>query len=75
MNNIACTLAETNLMVIYNTGSRLGLLAELGNMLTYLAYDETDLRDLTLSTIHKLEAMTDEEFATLDLTIDDKKGW
>lgn len=69
------SLAETNLMVIYNPGSRLGLLAELGNMMTYLAEDETDLRTLTLSTIEKLQAMTDEDFAKVDLVPDMKEGW
>ena len=29
------TLAEKNLMIIYNPGSRLDLMAELGNMLTF----------------------------------------
>ena len=69
------SLAETNLMVIYNPGSRLGLLVELGNMMTYLAEDETDLRTLTLSTIEKLQAMTDEDFAKVDLVPDMKEGW
>ena len=67
--------AETNLMVIYNTGSRLGLLNELGEMMNYLAYDERKLRDLTLSVIHKLEQMTDENFAALDLAFDARKEW
>ena len=30
------TLAEKNLMIIYNPGSRLDLMAELGNMLTFV---------------------------------------
>lgn len=70
MKTTTFTLAETNLMVIYNPGSRLGLIAELSNMLTYLFSDEIALRDLTLSTIRKLSSLTDTEFAALDLEID-----
>ena len=70
------TLAEKNLMVIYNTGSRLGLMEELGNMLGYVSEDETELRDMTLSVIEKLQGMTDAEFDTLDLAPDTlEKGW
>ena len=69
------TQAETNLMVIYNTGFRLGLLNELGEMMNYLAYDERKLRSLTLSVIRKLEPMTDEDFAALDLAFDARKEW
>lgn len=69
------TQSETNLMVIYNTGTRLGLLNELGEMMNYIAYDERKLRDLTLSVIRKLEQMTDEDFAALDLAFDARKEW
>jgi len=64
------TLAETNLMVIYNPGTRLGLIEELKAMMTYLSPEETDLHDLTLSTLRKLERLTDTAFAALDLEID-----
>lgn len=64
------TLAETNLMVIYNPSTRLGLIEELKAMMTYLSPEETDLHDLTLSTLRKLERMTDAAFAALDLKID-----
>lgn len=64
------TLAETNLMVIYNPGTRLGLIEELKAMMTYLSPEETDLHDLTMSTLRKLERMTDAAFAALDLEID-----
>ena len=64
------TLAETNLMVIYNPGSRLGLIEELKAMMNYLSPEETDLHDLTLSTLRKLERLTDTAFAALDLEID-----
>ena len=64
------TLAETNLMVIYNPGSRLGLIEELKAMMKYLSPEETDLQALTLSTLGKLERLTDTAFAALDLEID-----
>lgn len=64
------TLAETNLMVIYNPGTRLGLIEELKAMMTYLSPEETDLHDLTMSTLRKLERLTDTAFAALDLEID-----
>jgi len=37
------TFDETNLMCIYNTGSRLGLIAELTSMQKHLEADETEL--------------------------------
>lgn len=64
------TLAETNLVVIYNPGTRLGLIEELKAMMTYLSPEETDLHDLTMSTLRKLERLTDTAFAALDLEID-----
>ncbi len=68
------TLAETNLMVIYSTGTRLGLLAELSNMLTFVLDDEAELRQMTVSVMYKLRQMTDEDFDALDLEPDILKG-
>ena len=70
MTHSPFTLAETNLMVIYNPGTRLGLIEELKAMMTYLSPEETNLHDLTLSTLRKLERLTDTAFAALDLKID-----
>lgn len=64
------TQEERQLMSIYNTGTRLGLLEALVNMRTYLAEDETELRELTDSAIGKLRFMTDAEYETLDLMPD-----
>lgn len=74
MKNASFTLAETNLMVIYNTGTRLNLMAELGNMLGYVSEDETELRGMTISVIQKLNRMTDKDFVALNLTPDSLKG-
>lgn len=38
---------EMNLMILYNPGTRLGLMEELGNMLGYLSGEETGLRRTT----------------------------
>ena len=70
MTHPTFTLAETNLMVIYNPGSRLGLIEELKAMMKYLSPEERELHDLTLSTLRKLERLTDTAFAALDLKID-----
>jgi len=56
------TVEETNLMCIYNTGTRTGLLLELSEMQTHLGKDETELMELTATVMGKLTAMTDKEF-------------
>ena len=61
------TFEETNLLCIYNTGSRTGLIEALTEMRGHLEPDETELRELTDSTLSKLRAMTDDEFAVLEL--------
>ena len=43
-------------------------------MRAYLESDETDLLELTDTAIHKLEAMSDEEYAALDLIPDFEEG-
>ncbi len=61
------TFEETNLMCIYNTGSRTGLMESLTEMRGELSPEETELLALPDSTLSKLRAMTDEEFAELEL--------
>ena len=58
---------EINLMAIYNTGRRNGLIEELTAMRGYLEADEVELREMTDSAIAKLKRMTDAEFNMLDL--------
>lgn len=59
---------EMNLMCIYNSdGTREGLIAELREMRGYLQQDETELLALTDSALRKLEAITESEYAELDL--------
>lgn len=56
------TVEEINLICIYNTGSREGLISELSKMQTHLQKDETELLGLTYSVIDKVNAMKDDEF-------------
>ena len=68
------TFEEQQLMSIYNPGTRLGLIHALVEMRTYLDKDEQELKNLTDSAIAKLNAMTDVEFAELDLIPDFGEG-
>lgn len=61
------TFEEMNLMCIYNTDSRAGLIESLNEMRGELSAEETELMELTDSTLRKLQAMTDDEFAELEL--------
>lgn len=61
------TYEEQQLMSLYNTGTRQGLIDALTEMRGYLAADETELRELTDSAISKLNRMTDAEYDELDL--------
>ena len=61
---------EQQLMAIYNTGTRLGLIQALNDMRTYLDDDEQELMEATDSAIAKLNAMTDGEYESLDLVPD-----
>ena len=61
---------EINLMTIYNTGTRNGLINELTEMRKYLESDETELLALTDSALAKLNQLTEAEFDTLDLIPD-----
>lgn len=61
------TFDEQQLMSLYNPGTREGLIAALMEMRGYLAGDETELRELTDSSIEKLNGMSDMEYESLDL--------
>ena len=61
------TYEEMELMSIYDPGTREGLIANLEEMRGYLEPDETELRELTDSALMKLQAMSDAEFAQLEL--------
>lgn len=58
---------EMNLMMIYNPGSREGLIRELMSMQAQLTARDRELRGWTVSVLQKLKSMTDEEFSALEL--------
>ena len=65
------TFEERNLVCIYNSsGTRTGVIAALKEMRGYLEQDEAELRELTDSALAKLEAMSDADYAALDLVPD-----
>ena len=61
---------ELTLMMLYNTGTRLGLIHELRLMQCYLMPDETALRELSEQVIEKLIRLPDAEFAELEFPLD-----
>lgn len=58
---------ELNLMMIYNPGSREGLIAELTQMQSQLTDRDKELRRWTKYVLSKLSAMSDEAFSSLEL--------
>ena len=69
LNNVVYIIALT-LMMLYNTGSRLGLMQELRLMQCYLMPDETALRELSEPVIEKLKLLTDAQFAEVEFPMD-----
>ena len=67
MMNNTFTHEEINLMCIYNTGTKDGLMDALTAMREYLEPKETELRDLTDSVLEKLETISEEDFAAIEL--------
>ena len=58
---------EMNLMCIYDTGSRTGLINAISEMRKELDADEAALRELIDSVLNKLSAISDEDYAKLEL--------
>ena len=58
---------ELNLMCIYDTGTRTGLIDALSTMREQLEADETELLQMTDSAIKKLRSMSDEDYANMEL--------
>ena len=61
---------ELMLMMLYNSGTRLGLIHELRLMQCYPMPDETALRELSEGVIEKLKLLTDAEFSELKIPPD-----
>ena len=68
--NMTFAHEELTLMMLYNTGTRLGLIHELRLMQCYLMPDETALRELSEHVIEKLKLLTDAEFSELEFPLD-----
>ena len=60
---------ELMLMMLYNTGSRLGLMQELRLMQCYLLPDETALRELSEGVIEKLKLISDADFDEVEFPL------
>lgn len=60
---------ELMLMMLYNPGTRLGLMQELRLMQCYLMPDETALRELSEGVIEKLKLMSDADFAEVEFPL------
>ena len=58
---------ELNLLCIYDTGTRTGLIEALTTMREQLEEDETELIQMTDSAIRKLNAMSDADYEKLAL--------
>ena len=65
--NTRFTIEELNLISIYIYEDRASLIEEMSEMSDALPYMDEDMRDLANRTLNKLHAMTDEEFAELDV--------
>lgn len=58
---------ETNLLCIYQKGSRAGTIDNIMQMRKYLEEDETELLEMSDGLLQKLEAMSDADFDALEL--------
>lgn len=59
------TIEEINLMCIYDTGTRQGLMDALKAMYSDLLSEEAELRQLTENVLARLDGMTDDEYAQM----------
>ena len=67
------SIEELNLMCIYDTGTRSGLIAGLEKISTELAPEDAELSQLIQSALRKLAAMSDQEYGELILVPDYKE--
>jgi hypothetical protein len=68
--NIRFTIEETNLISIFICEDRASLIEEMSDALPYM---DEDMRGLADRTLDKLRAMTDDEFAKLDIYAADEE--
>ena len=67
------SIEELNLMCIYDTGTRSGLITGLEKITLELAPEDEELAGLFQSALKKLAAMSDEEYGELILVPDYKE--
>lgn len=67
------SIEELNLMCIYDTGTRFGLISGLEKISLELAPDDAELSELIQSALKKLTAMSDQEYGELILVPDYKE--
>ena len=67
------SIEELNLMCIYDTGTRSGLIAGLEKISTELAPEDAELSQLIQSALKQLTAMSDQEYGELILVPDYKE--
>ena len=67
------SIEELNLMCIYDTGTRSGLIAGLEKIALELVSDDAELSELIQSALKKLTAMSDQEYGELILVPDYKE--
>ena len=67
------SIEELNLMCIYDTGTRSGLIAGLEKIALELAPEDAELAELVQSALKKLTAMSDQEYGELILVPDYKE--
>ena len=67
------SIEELNLMCIYDTGTRSGLIAGLEKISTELAPEDAELAELIQSALKKLTTMSDQEYGELILVPDYKE--
>ena len=67
------SIEELNLMCIYDTGTRSGLIAGLEKISLELAPEDEELSELIQSALKKLTAMSDQEYGELILVPDYKE--
>ena len=67
------SIEELNLMCIYDTGTRSGLIAGLEKIALELVPEDAELAGLVQSALKKLAAMSDQEYGELILVPDYKE--
>ena len=63
--NTIFTVEESNLISIFESKNRTKVMRDISNAIPHL--DDEEMIDLSLRVVDKLKAMSDEEFAKLDI--------